>query len=194
MPDAGIDRVLIAEDEIARTVRRLGREITACYSGIDRELVVVGLLRGSFVFMADLIRAIRLPLVVDFISVSTYGDGTISSGELKMAMDLEQSIEDRDVLLVEDIVDTGHTFNHVIRMMLSRRPRSLKVCTFLDKPSRRTCARGPASASSSASRSTSPGATIGWASRRISGTAIEAQPASRPTSSASAKGRKRNMP
>ncbi|KGO35377.1 MAG: hypoxanthine phosphoribosyltransferase [Desulfoprunum sp.] len=140
MPDAGIDRVLITEGEITRTVRRLGREITACYSGIDRELVVVGLLRGSFVFMADLIRVIPLPLVVDFISVSTYGDGTVSSGELKVAMDLEQSIEDRDVLLVEDIVDTGHTFSHVIRMMQSRRPRSLKVCAFLDKPSRRTCA------------------------------------------------------
>jgi len=139
MVEAGIDRVLIAEDEIARTVRRLGREITACYAGIDRELVVVGLLRGAFVFMADLIRVIRVPLVVDFISVSTYGDGTVSSGALKVAMDLEQTIEDRDVLLVEDIVDTGHTFSHVIRMLQSRRPRSLKVCAFLDKPSRRTC-------------------------------------------------------
>lgn len=139
MPDTGIERILITGEEIARTVARLGNEITTCYAGIERELVVIGLLRGSFVFMADLIRVIRLPLVVDFLSVSTYGDGTVSSGELRMTKDLEQSIEDRDVLLVEDIVDTGHTFSKVLGLMQARRPRSLKVCTFLDKPSRRTC-------------------------------------------------------
>lgn len=139
MPDRGIEKILITEHEIACTVRRLGDEITRSYAGIDQELVVVGLLRGSFVFMADLIRVIRLPLVVDFISVSTYGDATVSSGSLSMTKDLEQPIEDRDVLLVEDIVDTGHTFSKVLELLRTRRPRSLKVCTFLDKPSRRTC-------------------------------------------------------
>ena len=138
MPDRGIAKILITEDEIARTVKRLAEEITLRYNGIDSELVVIGLLRGSFVFMADLIRAIPLPMVIDFISVSTYGDGTISTGELRMAMDLNQSIEGRDVLLVEDIIDTGHTISRVVEMMQAREPRSLRVCTFLDKPSRRT--------------------------------------------------------
>jgi len=138
MPDTGIARVLITEDEIKTTVGRLGAEITACYKGMTEELVVIGLLRGSFVFMADLIRQIKLPLVVDFMAVSTYGDGTVSSGDVKVAMDLDQSIEGRDILLVEDIVDTGNTFSKIIRMMNNRNPRSVRVCTFLDKPSRRT--------------------------------------------------------
>jgi len=138
MPDTGIARVLITEDEIKTTVGRLGAEITACYKGMTEELVVIGLLRGSFVFMADLIRQIKLPLIVDFMAVSTYGDGTVSSGDVKVAMDLDQSIEGRDILLVEDIVDTGNTFSKIIRMMNNRNPRSVRVCTFLDKPSRRT--------------------------------------------------------
>lgn len=137
MPDSGIARILISEEEIAKIVRRLGDEITSHYKGIPHDLVVVGLLRGSFVFMADLIREIRLPLVIDFMAVSTYGDGTVSSGDVKVIMDLDQSIEGRDVLLVEDIVDTGNTFSKIIRMMNNRNPRSLKICTFLDKPSRR---------------------------------------------------------
>ncbi len=138
MPESEIARILITESEIRSTVERMGAEITACYQGIAGELVVIGLLRGSFVFMADLIRQIKRPLIVDFMAVSTYGDGTVSSGDVKVAMDLDQSIEDRDVLLVEDIVDTGNTFSKVIRMMHNRNPRSLRTCTFLDKPSRRT--------------------------------------------------------
>lgn len=138
MPDSGIARILISEDEIAKTVQRLGAEITEHYKGIDKDLIVVGLLRGSFIFMADLVRQIKLPLVVDFMTVSTYGDGTVSSGDVKVVMDLDQSIEGRDVLLVEDIVDTGNTFSKIIRMLNNRNPRSLKICTFLDKPSRRT--------------------------------------------------------
>ncbi len=138
MPDSGIARILIPENEIRTTVERLGAEITTCYKGISGDLVVIGILRGSFVFMADLIREIKLPLVVDFMAVSTYGDGTVSSGDVKVNMDLDQSIEDRDVLLVEDIVDTGHTFSKIIKMMHNRNPRSLRICTFLDKPSRRT--------------------------------------------------------
>lgn len=130
----GIVRVLVSEQEIRNVVRRLGAEITACYKDIEKDLVVVGLLRGSFIFMADLVREIRLPVVIDFLGVSSYGDGTISSGDVKLTMDLDKSIEDRDVLLVEDIVDTGRTFSKIIRMMSNRKPRSLRVCTFLNKP------------------------------------------------------------
>jgi hypoxanthine phosphoribosyltransferase len=128
-----ITKVLLSEEEIRQTVERLGADITATYQGLERELMVIGLLRGSFIFMADLVRRIKVPLVVDFMTVSSYGDGTVSSGDVKVVMDLDSSIEDRDVLLVEDIVDTGRTFAKVIRMMRNRNPRSLKVCAFLNK-------------------------------------------------------------
>jgi len=137
MQDHKITKVLVSEDEIKQMVRRLGEEITAHYGQLERELMVVGLLRGSFIFMADLVRQIKTPLVVDFMTLSSYGDGTVSSGDVKVVMDLDSSIEDRDVLLVEDIVDTGRTFSKVIRMMGNRNPRSLKVCTFLNKPDAR---------------------------------------------------------
>lgn len=138
MLEENIQEVLIAEEEIEQTVARLGAEITARYQHIERELVVIGLLRGSFIFMADLVRHIRLPLVVDFMTVSSYGDGTVSSGDVKIIMDLDMSIEGRDVLLVEDIVDTGNTFSKVVRMMQNRNPKSLAICTFLNKPECRT--------------------------------------------------------
>ena len=134
----GIERVLISEQEIEAVVARLGREITAAYQSVEQlDLVVIGLLRGSFMFMADLVRQIKLPLVVDFMTASSYGAGTVSSGDVKVVLDLGQSIEGRDVLMVEDIIDTGHTFNTVIDLISRRRPRSLKICTFLSKPSRR---------------------------------------------------------
>lgn len=138
MPETGIKDVLVSEEQIQQIVQRLGAEITENYKDIKRELVVVGLLRGSFVFMADLVRHIKLPLVVDFLTVSSYGDGTVSSGDVKIIMDLDMSIEDRDVLLVEDIVDTGNTFSKVIRMLENRNPHSLSICTFLNKPECRT--------------------------------------------------------
>ena len=137
MQDQNITKILIPEDEVKAIVKRLGAEITAHYGQLPRELMVIGLLRGSFIFMADLVRKIELPLVVDFMTVSSYGDGTISSGDVKIVMDLDSSVEDRDILLVEDIVDTGRTFSKVIRMMSNRSPRSLKVCTFLNKPEAR---------------------------------------------------------
>lgn len=135
--DNKITKVLVSEEEVRDTVARLGADITAHYQGIRRELMVIGLLRGSFIFMADLVRQIKLPLVVDFMTVSSYGDGTVSSGDVKVVMDLDSSIEGRDVLLVEDIVDTGRTFSKVIRMMRNRNPRTLKTCTFLNKPGAR---------------------------------------------------------
>lgn len=132
-----IAKVLVSEDEIKAIVSRLGEEITESYRDLDSPLLVVGLLRGSFIFMADLVRQIHLPLTVDFLTVSSYGDGTESSGDVKVVLDIDTSIENRDVLLVEDIVDTGRTFAKVIRMMKNRNPNSLKVCTFLNKPAAR---------------------------------------------------------
>lgn len=137
MPDTGITKILIREEEIQRRVADLGEEITQHYKACGGELIVIGLLRGSFVFMADLIRRIHYPLIVDFLAVSSYGDGTESSGDVKIVMDLDESIEGKHVLLVEDIIDTGNTFKKVIRMMSNRNPASLKVCAFLNKPSRR---------------------------------------------------------
>jgi len=135
--DHKITKILVSEEEIRAIVQRLGSEITSHYHGIEKELMVVGLLRGSFIFMADLVRQIKVPMVVDFMTLSSYGDGTVSSGDIKVVMDLDSSIEDRDVLLVEDIVDTGRTFSKVIRMLRNRNPRSLKICTFLNKPETR---------------------------------------------------------
>jgi len=134
---AKIAKVLVSEEEIKSIVARLGQEISAAYQGLDTPLLVVGLLRGSFIFMADLVRQITVPLAVDFLTVSSYGDGTESSGDVKVVLDIDTSIENRHVLLVEDIVDTGRTFAKVIRMMKNRNPQSLKVCTFLNKPAAR---------------------------------------------------------
>jgi len=132
-----ITKKLVDEDEIKSIVKRLGAEITAHYGALEHELIVIGLLRGSFVFMADLIREIKIPLMVDFMTVSSYGDGTVSSGDVKIVMDVDSSIEGRDILLVEDIVDTGRTFAKVVRMMKNRQPNSVKTCTFLNKPAAR---------------------------------------------------------
>jgi len=137
MLESGIVKVLVSEEEIRQIVKRLGAEITTHYGQRDLDLLVIGLLRGSFVFMADLVREIKLPLMLDFMTLSSYGDGTVSSGDIKVVMDLDTSIEARDVLIVEDIVDTGNTFSKVIRMLKNRNPRSLKVCTFLNKPEAR---------------------------------------------------------
>lgn len=128
---------MIDQDEIAAIVKEVGAAVSEKYKDIEDELIVVGLLRGSFIFMADLVREIKVPLVLDFLTVSSYGSGTESSGDVKIVMDLDMAIEGRDVLLVEDIVDTGNTFKKVIRMLNNRNPRSLRTCTFLNKPSRR---------------------------------------------------------
>ncbi len=137
MAHTGISKKLLSEDEIHQIVVRMGKEITEHYANSDKELIVVGLLRGSFIFMADLVRQIDLPMITDFMTVSSYGDGTESSGNVKIVMDLDESIQGRDVLLVEDIIDTGNTFSKVVRLLKARKPHSLKICTFLNKPSRR---------------------------------------------------------
>ncbi|MDQ8182614.1 hypoxanthine phosphoribosyltransferase [Pelagicoccus sp. SDUM812005] len=137
MSEQGLAKTLVSKEEIAAIVSRLGREITECYKDSDKELIVIGLLRGSFIFMADLVREIKHPMVTDFMTISSYGDGTVSSGDVKVVMDLDESITGRDVLLVEDIIDTGNTFSKVVRMLEGRGPASLRICTFLNKPSRR---------------------------------------------------------
>ena len=127
---------MISAKSIAARVEALAKEITANYNDADK-LVVVGLLRGSFVFIADLVRELKMPVEVDFLEVSSYGDAMTSSREVRILKDLRGEINGLDVLLVEDIVDTGHTMHHVQALLKSREPRSLEVCALRDKPSRR---------------------------------------------------------
>jgi hypoxanthine phosphoribosyltransferase len=128
-------RVLISREQIGRRIEELGREIAADYRG--RRPILVGVLRGSFVFLADLIRAIGLPLEVDFISVASYGGQTNSSGVVRLLQDLNTNIKGRDVILVEDIVDTGITLSYLIDNLKTRDPASLVICALLDKRERR---------------------------------------------------------
>jgi hypoxanthine phosphoribosyltransferase len=127
---------MISAKAIAARVEALAREISDFYAGTDK-LVVVGLLRGSFVFIADLVRELDLPVEVDFLEVSSYGNSTTSSREVRILKDLRGEIEGRYVLVVEDIVDTGHTLNRVLEILRTRRPARLEVCALLDKPTRR---------------------------------------------------------
>src|SRR5207248_1381526 len=127
--------VLIDAATIDRRVRELGAQISADYSGTPVNLI--GILKGSWVFLADLIRHLNLPVTVDFLGVQSYGRGVKPSGEVKITKDLDHSIEGSDVLIVEDILDTGETFHYLQDVLGRREPRSLKVVALLDKPSRR---------------------------------------------------------
>jgi hypoxanthine phosphoribosyltransferase len=127
---------MISAKSIAARVEALAREITAAFEGTDK-LVVVGLLRGSFVFIADLVREIRLPVEVDFLEVSSYGNAMVSTREVRVLKDLRGEIGGRDVLVVEDIVDTGHTLSTVLKLLATRGPRRLETIALLDKPTRR---------------------------------------------------------
>ena len=128
--------ILISEAEITARINALSHEITTHYAD-TKQLVVVGLLRGSFVFIADLVRHLDLPVEVDFMTVSSYGNAMVSSRQVRIIQDLETDIKDRDVLIVEDIIDTGHTLSQVIKILKTRMPKSLSICTLLNKPSRR---------------------------------------------------------
>ncbi|MFT5639461.1 MAG: hypoxanthine phosphoribosyltransferase [Paracoccaceae bacterium] len=130
-----IDRMISAKS-IAARVESLAHEISTAFKGTDK-LIVVGLLRGSFVFIADLVRELDLPVEVDFLETSSYGNSTESSGEVRILKDLRGEIEGRDLLVVEDIVDTGRTLHHVRSLLASRNPNRMEVCALLDKPSRR---------------------------------------------------------
>ena len=125
---------LISAEQIAARVRELGAQITADYKG--RRLVLVSVLKGSFLFTADIARAIDLPLRVEFLGVRSYGEGTSTSGVVQITHDLSQPIEGDDILIVEDIVDTGLTIAHLLDLLRTRRPASLKICSLLHKPAR----------------------------------------------------------
>lgn len=128
--------ILLSEAQISARISELAAQITDDFAQTEK-LVVVGLLRGSFVFIADLARRLNLPVEIDFIEASSYGDSTTSSKEVRILKDLRAPIEGLDVLVVEDIIDTGFTLNHVMGMLKARNPARLEICTLLDKPVRR---------------------------------------------------------
>ena len=131
-----IGEILLTEDQIAAKVAELGAHVSADYTG--RRLVLVSVLKGSLPFMADLMRSISVPLRIDLMEVSSYGGATTeSSGLVRIIKDLSASIEGEDVLLVEDIIDTGLTLNYLLRYLRGKNPASLRICTLLDKPARR---------------------------------------------------------
>jgi hypoxanthine phosphoribosyltransferase len=128
-------KVLLPHETIQARIREMGREIARDYAGRDPHLV--GVLKGACTFMTDLSRSVDLPLTLDYIAVSSYGAATKSSGEVKLVKDLDQGLEGRDLLVVEDIVDTGLTLNYLLNVLRARGPRTLKVAALLSKPSRR---------------------------------------------------------
>jgi hypoxanthine phosphoribosyltransferase len=130
-----IEEVLIDAATLQRRVRELGAAINQAYQG--RDLLLVSVLKGSIVFMADLIRAISIPHEIDFMAISSYGTGISSSGAVRILKDLNQPIEGRNVVLVEDIIDSGHTLGYLLRILQERQPASLRILTLLDKPERR---------------------------------------------------------
>lgn len=131
----GVQKILIDEKQINADVERLAAQINLDYEG--RELLLVGLLKGSFIFLSDLMKKITLPCSVDFMVVSSYGAATVSSGKVNMKKDLSEDIRGKDVLIVEDIIDSGITLNAVMEILKGREPASLKLCSLLSKPSRR---------------------------------------------------------
>jgi hypoxanthine phosphoribosyltransferase len=126
-----VRRIVYSEADIATRVAAMGAEITAAYP--DGELLVLGLLKGSFIFLSDLVRQIRRPLQVDFLVASSYGDATVSSGNVRLVYDPETELEGKDILLVEDIVDTGRTLNRLMDLLWARKPRTLEICALLHK-------------------------------------------------------------
>lgn len=130
-----IKEVLYTEKQIAVMVERIGQEISRDYK--DKDLLLVSVLKGSVVFMADLMRAITIPARIDFMSVSSYGSGTKSSGVVKIIKDLDIDLSGYDIVLVEDILDSGKTLSYLMELLKSRGPKSLRICTLFDKPERR---------------------------------------------------------
>lgn len=130
-----IKRVLVTEEEIKQAIAKAGKEIDAMYDG--RPILLVSILKGAFVFLADICRAVSVPCEVAFMCAKSYYDGTVSSGNVKITMDLNQDITNYHVVIVEDIVDTGRTLKDIVALLKTRNPLSLKVVTLLDKPSRR---------------------------------------------------------
>ena len=135
----GLERVLVPREDIEKRLVELGNEIDAYYAESGKPLLLVGLLKGSFVFLADICRQITKPHSIDFMSIHSYGSGTVS-GALKVTLDLTEDVTGKDILIVEDIVDSGKTLSVVQQMLADRGANSVRICTLLNKPSRRNCA------------------------------------------------------
>jgi hypoxanthine phosphoribosyltransferase len=135
MIDPDVEEVLLSGEEVQARVAELGAQLAADYAG--RDPVLVSVLKGSIIFLADLVRAMPIPLAIDLMEVSSYGSSTESSGQVRILKDLSTSIEGRDVIVVEDIIDTGLTLNYLLRYLRDRRPASIRICCLLDKPARR---------------------------------------------------------
>lgn len=135
MMEQDIQRVLFTQERLKSRVAEIAREIERDYEG--REIMLISVLRGSFIFMADLCREIQLPCTLDFMSVSSYGTGTSSSGQVQITKDLSEDITGRHILVVEDILDSGNTLNYLLRILENRHPASIRLCALLDKPERR---------------------------------------------------------
>ena len=133
--DNDIQEVLFSEEQLKNRVREIAQQITADYQG--KEIMLISVLRGSFVFMADLCRAIDLPCTLDFMAVSSYGKGTKSSGQVQITKDLSEDISDRHIIVVEDILDSGNTLSYLLKILENRHPASIRLCTLLDKTDRR---------------------------------------------------------
>ena len=131
-----VEQILYTEEELQNRVKELGAQITADYYG--RQPMLISVLRGSYIFMADLTRAINLDVTVDFMVVSSYGAGTVSSGQVEIKKDLSDSIEGKDLIIVEDILDSGNTLFYLMKVLQARKPASIRLCTLMDKPDRRT--------------------------------------------------------
>jgi hypoxanthine phosphoribosyltransferase len=131
----GVGEILVQSDDLAHRVRELAEQISADYQG--RDLLLVGVLKGAFFFLSDLMRGLTVPCEVDFMAVASYGDSTSTSGVVRILKDLDAPIGDREVLIVEDIVDSGLTLSYLLRTLQAREPRSVEVCALLTKPERR---------------------------------------------------------
>ncbi len=135
MKETGSIRVLLTEEQIQERIRQLGKQITRDYEG--KTLLMVGILKGSCMFLCDLAKRVELDVRMDFMSVSSYGSQMTTSGKVQIKKDLENNIKGKDVLIIEDIIDSGMTMSKLLPLLREREPASLRVCTFLDKPSRR---------------------------------------------------------
>lgn len=130
-----IKEILVSEEDIAKKIKELGQVITEDYK--DKDLVMIGILKGAVIFMSELVKNVKVPVVMDFMAVSSYGKSTISTGEVRIIKDLDFSVEGKDILIVEDIIDTGLTLNYLTEILKKRGASSVKICTLLDKPERR---------------------------------------------------------
>lgn len=133
--DNMIKKVLVSEEDIRKKVEELGKKISEDYK--DKNLLLVGILKGAVIFMSDLARSIDIPVKLDFMAVSSYGKSSVSTGEVRIIKDLDYSVENKDILIIEDIIDTGYTLSYLTDNLIKRGANSVKVCTLLNKPERR---------------------------------------------------------